>query len=104
MELNFDGRFFFTPAELVNVRIGKTLHSAGGKVEVGAGRGGVDKDRVLVRLVLGERRHRAVPIVAAFFAVFPNLLYGALDLIDLVDALMELIVSWQSSTVHHVLA
>ena len=44
VELNFDGRFFFTPAEFVNVRVGKTLHSAGVKVEVGAGRGGVDKD------------------------------------------------------------
>ena len=49
------------------------------------GSGRIDHDRILVRAVLGERRHRAVPREAALLAVFPDLLNGLLILINTVD-------------------
>ena len=55
------------------------------EAEVHAGRGGVDHDGVLIGFVAGERRHRTVPVIASFLAVFPNLLNGHVLLVDLVD-------------------
>ena len=53
--------------------------------QIKAGGGGIDEHGILIVFVLNQRGHRAVPVVAAFLAVFPDLLDGHLVLIDLVD-------------------
>ena len=53
--------------------------------QIKAGGGGVDEHGILIGFVFNQRGYRAVPVVAAFLAVFPDLLNSHLVLIDLID-------------------
>ena len=82
LDADFNARFGRTPVELVDARV-RGFGVELGEVKAGGSR--VDEERILVGLVFNKGRHRAEPVVAAFLAVFPDLLDGHLFLVDLVD-------------------
>ena len=54
LKLNFNGRFFFTPLEFINVGVRSGFKRAGLEVELSAGRGGVDEDRILILISVSD--------------------------------------------------